>query len=443
MKTNLRNFITKASLFSCILLIASCSSSKKLTEGIDTTFDTFPAFKTGFSGLLVFDPTTGQVVYEQSADKYFTPASNTKLLTFYTGLKILGDSAPALEYTTRNDSLFFRGTGDPSFLFKKVDSSRVVNFLKNRKEELIYVPPIYKEKHFGPGWAWDDYNYYYSVERAAMPLYGNHAEITFLPEKATPNVKPEFFKQFLRKGSTANGKYSRVIRHRFKNEFVYHHGTGTKKGVREVPFIHTPGTLVQLLSDTLNKPVGLIQPEKINWKDSKVLHSIPMDGLYKRMLQVSDNFIAEQILLMSSKVISDTLKSDIAIDYMKEHHLQDLPDEPVWVDGSGLSVYNKFTPRTMVKLLQKIAEEVPQERLFHLLPAGGESGTIKDLYKAHQPYIFAKTGTLSNVHALSGFLKTKSKKVLIFSFMNNNYTVPSAEIKSGMEKILQNIHLNH
>lgn len=161
------------------------------------------------------------------------------------------------------------------------------------------------------------------------------------------------------------------------------------------------------------------------------------------MLQESDNFIAEQILLMSSKVLTDTLKADITLDYMKENHLQNLPDKVTWVDGSGLSVYNKFTPRAVVKLLEKISEEVPQKRLFQLLPAGGESGTLRNFYKAEEPYIYAKTGTISNVHTLSGYLKTKSGKVLIFSFMNNNYTVPSSEIKAGMEIILRNIYLNY
>ena len=112
------------------------------------------------------------------------------------------------------------------------------------------------------------------------------------------------------------------------------------------------------------------------------------------------------------------------------------------MDGSGLSRYNLFTPRSVVQLLEKIYAEVPQERLFELLPAGGESGTIKNLYKADTPYVFGKTGTLENNHSLSGFLKTKSGKVLIFSFMNSNYTVPSSEIKAEMEKILLNLRDN-
>jgi D-alanyl-D-alanine carboxypeptidase/D-alanyl-D-alanine-endopeptidase (penicillin-binding protein 4) len=161
------------------------------------------------------------------------------------------------------------------------------------------------------------------------------------------------------------------------------------------------------------------------------------------MLKESDNFIAEQILLLAAQKTSDTLKSEIAIDYMKEFYLKDLPDEPMWYDGSGLSRYNLFTPRSMVKLLEKIKKEVPQEKLLDMLPTGGHSGTIKNYYKAKKTYIFAKTGTLKNNHSISGFLKTKSGKLLIFSFMNSNYTVPTSVLKAEMEKVLLSIRDNY
>ena len=140
------------------------------------------------------------------------------------------------------------------------------------------------------------------------------------------------------------------------------------------------------------------------------------------MLENSNNFIAEQILLLAANELSDTFQTKIAINYMKENYLKDLPDEPVWVDGSGLSRYNLVTPRSMVKLLEKIKNEVPYEELFATLPVGGKTGTLKEQFYAPEPFIFAKTGSLSNNYNLSGFLKTKKGKMLIFSFMNNNFT---------------------
>jgi serine-type D-Ala-D-Ala carboxypeptidase/endopeptidase (penicillin-binding protein 4) len=167
--------------------------------------------------------------------------------------------------------------------------------------------------------------------------------------------------------------------------------------------------------------------------------------LYKRLMQESDNFIAEQLLLLCSATISDTLNTEKAIKYASAHFLQDLPDKPLWKDGSGLSRYNLFTPRSIISLLEKLYAEVPRQRLFDIFPAGGQSGTIKKWYASDngQPYIFAKTGTLSNVHCLSGYLITQKGKVLLFSFMHNNYVVDIDEVRKEMQKVLKELYLKY
>ncbi|MCM8567887.1 D-alanyl-D-alanine carboxypeptidase/D-alanyl-D-alanine-endopeptidase [Gramella jeungdoensis] len=420
-------------------IFSSCSTLKKTNKEIETNLRTSTIFHKGFTGLAVYDPVEEEMLYEYNSEKYFTPASNTKLFTFYTGLNVLGDSVPALKYFSKNDSLIFKGMGDPSFLNPDLPASKVFEFLKNTGEELYYYPPVFTEKYFGPGWSWDDYNYAYSVERAVMPVYGNRV-ILKIDKNKQPEISPILFKDsiIISGNSQHNPGITRDIS---RNSFIVH--KGNKEFTREVPFKYSDELMVELLQDTLKKKIKIIHELPANSEFDNTLYSIPTDSLYKRMLEVSDNFIAEQILLMAADKISDTLKSRIAIDYMKENHLKDLPDEPVWVDGSGLSRYNLFTPRTMVKLLEKIRKEVPQERLFNMMATGGKSGTLENYYKADTPYIFAKTGTLSNNHSLSGFLKTRSGKVLIFSFMNSNYTVPTSKLKEGMEIILKNIRDNY
>jgi D-alanyl-D-alanine carboxypeptidase/D-alanyl-D-alanine-endopeptidase (penicillin-binding protein 4) len=161
------------------------------------------------------------------------------------------------------------------------------------------------------------------------------------------------------------------------------------------------------------------------------------------MLQQSDNLIAEQILLLASESIADTLKSNIAIDFIKKNHLKSLPDEPVWVDGSGLSRYNLVTPRSIVKLLEKIQNKVNWERLTALLATGGQSGTLKNSFKFEEPFVFAKTGSMSNNYSLSGYLITDNGKILIFSFMNSNFTADSELLKRQMEEIMHFIKDNY
>ena len=140
------------------------------------------------------------------------------------------------------------------------------------------------------------------------------------------------------------------------------------------------------------------------------------------------------------------MNADSVIAYSKAHFLNDLPDEPEWVDGSGLSRYNLFTPRSIVKLLCKISDEMKNDSLLHsLMPIGGVAGTIRRAYKTDngQPFVWAKTGSLSNNHNQSGYLVTRKGKRLAFSFMNNNFTRPTREVRDEMVRIITCIHDNY
>lgn len=421
-------------------ILTSCSSVKRASHRIEDNLESSSVFRQSFAGLAVYDPVEHKMIFEHNADKYFTPASNTKLFSFYTGLQVLGDSIPALHYTIAHDSLIFKGTGDPSFLYADVAKSATYEFLADNDYKLFYYSPEFTEKFFGPGWAWDDYSDYYSAERTNFPVYGNRVHFKFKKGDPKPVVSPKIFEDSL--VFSANGKPT-LQRAIASNSFNYSNPDNANDFEKEVPFKYSPEIIANILQDTLHKKVTTIYKLPKDIQLDRTYYSLPADSIYKHMLEVSDNFIAEQILFMASDKIADTLKTAIAINYMKKNYLQDLPDEPVWVDGSGLSRYNLFTPRTMVKILEKIKNEVPYQKLFHLMPNGGKSGTLKNYYKAEEPYIFAKTGTLSNNHSLSGFLKTRSGKILIFSFMNSNYTIPTSSLKDGMETILKTIRDNY
>lgn len=435
--------VSRIGIFTLVsLLLTSCSAIKKTNKEIETDFTESRIFKQGYAGFALYDPVSKKMLYTHNADKYFTPASNTKLFTLFTGLKVLGDSVPALKYTIKGDSLIFKGTGDPSFLNPDLPESRVVEFLNNNDLKLFYAPAAYKEKHLGPGWAWDDYDSYYSSEKIDFPLYGNLIELQF-HDYAEPEVTPIQFQDSIKLVEAFSPENKYAQRKISSNKMEYQKFDRGDNFTQHIPIKYSNNLITELLSDTLNKKVAIYKGDLKDLEFNKTLYSIPADSIYKRMMQVSDNFIAEQIMLMAADKISDSLKTSIAIDYMKENHLKDLPDEPMWYDGSGLSRYNLFTPRSMVKLVEKIEMEMPKERLFNILAAGGASGTLKNYYKAETPYIYAKTGTLKNNHSLSGFIITKSGKTLIFSFMNSNYTVPTSELKKGMTRILEQVHNNY
>ena len=385
---------------------------------------------TGFS---LYDVEKQTTVADYQADRYFTPASNTKLFTFYAGLCILGDSIPALRYATRGDSLIFWGTGDPSLLHPDMPQSKVLPFLGSGSKKLFLYANNYTGDRFGAGWSWSEYAEYYQAERSALPVFGNVVRFT------NKTVSPKLFKDSLQ--SAPWREEFRLLRDEHRNRF-YSEGWPQKAFIEDIPYRTSPALAAQLLADTLKKPVALLAklPQIANFK---TINSLTTDTLYRRMLQESDNMLAEQIMLLCAAQLDSTnggFDTKKSIDYVKQKYLADLPDAPIWVDGSGLSRYNLFTPRSIVKLLQKIYEKMPQERLFNTLAVGGKAGTIRSQYKSPVPFVFAKSGSLANNYSLSGYLRTKSNKILIFSLMNTGFVRPTAEIRREVERILTEIH---
>jgi serine-type D-Ala-D-Ala carboxypeptidase/endopeptidase (penicillin-binding protein 4) len=426
--------------FFCLALISGCSpfsksSLNKRLKGIDEQLH-------DHTGFMLYDLEKKESIFEYNSSKYFTPASNTKIFTFFSSLKILGDSVPAFHYRETSDSLIFWGTGDPSFLYKYVyNNGRVYNFLKNCQKPLYFSSANFYSSAFGPGWAWDDYNDYYAAERSAFPVYGNIFSVKL--ENGSPKTSPAYFRKYFSKGPEK--ERTQVIREQQSNHFSFHWGKRrTSTTLWDVPIRVEDGLSVMLLSDTLKKAISVLDKHPYDStiaSQVKTFYSIPTDSLYKVLMQDSDNFIAEQLLMMCSDVINpDTTETKVAIDYVKKNFLKDLKDAPSWVDGSGLSRYNLFTPRTIVQMWEKIYQLRPRERLLPLLATGGVSGTIRNWYKADQPYIFGKTGSLSNVHCLSGYLVTRSGKTLIFSFMNNNFVESTSKVRTHMQDLLKMIY---
>lgn len=452
------------------LLLSACKTTAPPAHAPETDevptalagrFDTSEVFSDNFTGFALYDPAQDRMLFARNEKRYFTPASNTKLFTFYAGLMILPDSLPALKYRVRGDSLIFWGTGDPSFLHRDMDDGTVYDFLKNSDKALYYSDAHYRDEGLGPGWAWGDYQYAYSAEKSPLPMYGNTvrfqmqtiARSEIRSDSSGLLIDPPAFRSYLshttpRGTGSGNGtaQPEATLRRVFSgNTFYYTPGRDTTSFTVRRPFHYTPQLITGLLSDTLGRPVTYVRADLP--PDAHTLYSIPADSAYKYMLQPSDNFIAEQLLLQMAAVLNLPLNSQSVIDHVKTTYLSAMPDEPQWVDGSGLSRYNMFTPRSMIWLLQRIdGAFASDEELFELLAAGGRSGTIRNWYAPPDggaPYVYAKTGTLSNNHCLSGYIITASGRKLLFSFMNNHYVTSSSVVKQEMEKVLQHIYRHY
>lgn len=395
-------------------------------------------FSKGFTGFELFDPIRGQVLCAVQADRYFTPASNTKVLTLLVSLNVLGDSIPALYLQQRGDSLHIQPAGDPTFLHPHFQNwQKAAQYLANAPQNSIWVhlPPASKPTPLGPGWAWDDADEDYSPERSAFPVYGNVRRL-YVPLRDSLYAAPAFWQSYLRRSP---GPESRIVSGP-DNQILYHLGARFQPGYEQwVPVHEVEKYRNALLTDTLHHKFidlgyALTGPRK-------TLYACPADTVYRRLMYESDNFIAEQLLLLCAGVKLGTLDAGKIIRWAQDSLLGTLAQKPKWVDGSGLSRYNLNTPHNMVAVLSQLWQRYPHDRLLRLFPSGGVSGTLNEWYKGYNgsPYVFAKTGSMNGVHCLSGYLVTNSGKTLIFSFMHNNFVGSSKPYKVEMQRLLESI----
>ncbi len=423
-------------LVPCSLLLFSCSVSKNISSQANKFLVNDSAIRTGHIGISIYEPATGKYWYNYNADKYFIPASNTKLFTLYGGMKYLGDSLVGLRYTKFRDTIYALPTGDPTFLHPDFEKQPVEVFLSTQKDPILFSNEVWKAEKYGSGWAWDDYNDSYMAERNALPIYGNVMNLGLsnndLSIPLLRNTKATF-----NYDTTLGKPYAR--RALDENRFDISLTTGKNELQRAFPFV-TNGikTSLQILHERY--PWITSTDSRLPIADSRFtsLHSQPTDSLFAPMMHNSDNFFAEQTLLMVSNEKLGYMSDEDIIDTLLRTDLSQVPQKPKWIDGSGLSRYNLFTPESFVYILDKMKNEFGLERLKVILPTGGE-GTLKNYLKKDSSFIYAKTGTLSNNQAMSGFLYTQKGKLLIFPLLANNYNTGAAPVRNAMVLFLEEI----
>ena len=431
-------------LLPVLFLLASCSLEKKIGRSANENVLGDPALKTAHVGISVFEPASNKYWFNYQGDHYFVPASNTKLPTCYAAMKYLGDSLVAARVIDSDAEIFLYPAADPSLLHPDYPDQPLIRFLQSQKKKIFIAGNDWKEDGLGSGWSWNDYNDDYMAERSPMPVYGNVIhwvqERGDVPDSTVVYSVPDVAWD-VDFNVTEHPRNFSVLRSLGANHFVITQGKEKFK-TTDVPFI-TAGinSALELLPDTVGGAVTALSDKKAaetrnaNKGHLRVIHSQPTDSLLSPMMHRSDNFFAEQSLLMVSHERLGVMNDDKIIDTLLKTDLSDLPQKPRWVDGSGLSRYNLFTPQDFVAILGKMKNEFGMDRIKKILPTGG-TGTLGSLYKNESGFIFAKTGTLSGVVALSGFLYTKKNKLLIFSVLVNNHQASSTAVRKAVEKFI-------
>lgn len=445
-------------LLTVTLVLSSCNLSRKINREARKQVLSDSALTAAHTGISIYEPATGRYWYNYQANRYFIPASNTKIFTCYAGMKYLGDSIISARVYHNKNTLVIDPAGDPTFLHPDFERHPLLNYLKEHPATYIMADVLlgFNDKPFGQGWAWDDYAAPYVQEKSKFPIYGNRVLISdhllypkglkkdtvidtlIRVKEQLLSVKPKYFASMVADGSPEK------THRRSKNKNLFLPVVPlTKNAIVNLPFITDNGnTALNILSQQLERTVNStsIIPGSFPAKETpRIIYSQHTDSLLKPMMHRSDNFFAEQTLLMASNEHLGYMQTEKIIDTLLQTDFAGIPQKPRWADGSGLSRYNLFTPQSIVWVLNKMYREFSLNRLTTIFPTGGE-GTLNNYYIPLAGKIYAKTGTLSNHCALSGYLITKKGKLLVFSVLTGSYPGGATPVRRAVERFLTGIY---
>lgn len=340
-------------------------------------------------GICVYSQDDNKFLYNYNSEKYFTPASNTKLFSMYAGMKYLGDSLTAFKYLIKKDTIYIIPTGDPTLLHPDFSKSPGFEFLKSVGKPLVILESPQKIIPYGKGWSIDDFLENYIPIRSSFPVSGNAIAV----------MKD--------------------------NNIVF----------------NTNDSAAKILSGLLKRQI-VFRASVIQNSAFIDFKSQATDSMLGLMMRRSDNFYAEQTLLMAAYKKNGDFSDSLFIDNLLRNELKDIPQKPNWIDGSGLSRYNLFTPNDFVFILDKMLKEFGTNRLKKIFPSGGE-GTLTNYYLQDKGFLYAKTGTMGGVVGLSGFMFTSKNKLLLFSVMVNNFNGSATPVKKAVEKFLHEVRISN
>ncbi len=408
-------------------------------------------------GVTVRDTSTGEVVYTRSGSKRSQVASNMKLLTTAAALDLLGPdykwktelvSAGARSGSTLNGDLVLRGTGDPTMSAQRYQA--LADTLKNSgvtkvNGALLLDDSAFDELPYGSGWAWDDEPYAYSAETSALTLAPDSrlnpgtVLVRVKPGAAAGNpaqVSVEPANDHVQIQSTAttvdrNASGFAVVRERGTN--VIRVSGSALTGAGEVVAQSTVKDPTGLVSSVFQKALQQngIQVtggarEGSAPQGAAVLateQSMPLNQMVNPLLKVSNNMMAEVLVKTAGRSFKN------GIDQLSTKWAG-LGVDPNWVeifDGSGMSRMNQISPDDLSMILVKAKAKPWFVAWATSLPIAGYDGTLANRMAgtAAQYNVWAKTGSLTGVSAMSGYVTTgeAQPRQFAFSIVQNNFVL--------------------
>lgn len=445
----------------------------------------------------------GQELVAIRPDERFTPASNTKLFTVAAAFHRLGDltvpdpsMGTSVRLVTREDGapdIVLVGGGD-AMLIDAADCERdclsaladaVVSSKVTRVNDVIGDDTLYPDQPWAPGWSWEDLVTRSGAATSALTVNSNEVGLVVKPGAVAGAPADVTW----REGDVLGGGYPYDLR----NEVVTVEPVEGEDNLFGIERLQNPSVVriygrVAVGSATRTVPVAVTSPAgAAAWRfeyllkergitvegsvqtahraveladDPKYRKASPIPSPHREGIEIarllpppliedatflmkqSQNLHAELMLRRLGLVEGGgSIEDGLAI--IEAMLAQAGAPRAAWdfSDGSGMSIYNRVTPRMVARFLHWTSQQAWGEAFRATLPVGGVDGTLRRRFAGTslEGRIFAKTGTLMAVNALSGFMTTKSGKTLIFSAYSNDKPLTAESAIAALDATLVEI----
>ena len=488
--------VAKLAALALVSLSSGCAALGLGASGVDrgAIRDVLesPVIEQMHVGVLAVDAHTGRALFAHNGGRKFVPASNQKILVTAAALSMLGSdyrfrtemwATGSAEGSFLDGDLVLVGSGDPSLSGRYWESgTAALEALADslRAAGLEYVAgstfvdvSVWDSATVGPTWEVEDLRYAYGSTGGAFaidegeievivragPAVGSPARVTWSPVgtddyvrsriKTSPpdsstNVTPHYLpetRQLVLEGAAAYGTVDTLsfalrdpVRQASAALAIAIEGAGiTVEGGWEVKWTKGERVGRGCLSGMLEEctSAGLLA----------VIESPPLSELVAGILEPSQNWMAEQLIRSLGALYGEegswSEGVDVVEGFLTEHVGIDTLDVSAR-DGSGLSAYNLVTPRALVGVLRYMSMGPFAAEYRRALAEPGEEGSslerrLLDL----EGRLFAKTGTISNVNSLSGYLVRENGQEVIFSILTNGSGLPSSYVRTAIDDIVR------
>ncbi|MGN6591676.1 MAG: D-alanyl-D-alanine carboxypeptidase/D-alanyl-D-alanine endopeptidase [Terriglobales bacterium] len=457
-----------------------------------------PGFQQGFWGVYVYSLDRRRVLFDHNGEKWFTPASNAKLFTLAAALKLLGrdfrfhtavqsTAAPDAQGVVHGDVALI-GVGDPSFSGRpypyKLDppepalpydpmlaprqlaAALAAKGIRRISGNIIGDDSYFTADPYPGGWAIGDMLWDYGAPVSALTLNDNTRFLQVYPGAAvgdaprlvwTPALDPPAVELTLTTVA-ANGATDINLETDPLNGALRLSGSIARSSpgvlqalaVRE-PALYAAGLLRAALIEKgivvegaararhLAPPPASSAYELASWD------SPPLAEILQVTAKVSQNLEAELMLRLLGKLRgaslshykgpAEELGSAVRSAFLHSAGLAET--DAVLSDGSGLARNDLITPAGMVRLLRYMDQQPEAAEWRALFPIAATDGTLDHRF-LHAPAagrLRAKTGSLSHVYSLSGYIVSRHGERLAFSLLSNNVDHPASQARAQLDRL--------